>query len=95
MHKFGDTLYVKSTDEPNFVVRQFRHITLVRRPIMGQDGIRYRFGWAFNAELESLEEQTQRTLSAIKSRQAIAQAEMDEQGPMTMPALQFGKKPVQ
>jgi hypothetical protein len=35
-------------------------------------------------------------LSAIKSRNAIAQAEMGdvEQGPMAMPALQF-KKPIQ
>jgi hypothetical protein len=94
--KFGDQLFVKSTDEPNFVVRQFKHITLVRRPVMGQNGIRYQFGWAFNKELETLEEQTQRALSTIKARNAIAQAEMQdvEQGPMGMPALQF-KKPVQ
>jgi hypothetical protein len=91
VHKFGDTLYVKSTDEPNFVVRQFKRITLVRRPIMGQDGIRYRFGWAFNAELETLAEQTTRTLQQIKARNEIAQADMDAEG-LAMPALAF-KKP--
>jgi hypothetical protein len=95
VHKYGETLFVKSTDEPTTVLRQFKHFTLVRRPVMGQNGIAYKFGAFFNVELETLEEQTQRTLSAIKSRNAIAQAEMDvEQGPMAMPALQF-KKPVQ
>jgi hypothetical protein len=96
LSKFGDQLFVKSTDEPIFVIKQFRHLTFVRRPVMGQNGIGYKLGLFFNGELETLEAQTQRTLSAIKSRQAIAQAEMaDEQGTLAMPALQFGKKPVQ
>jgi hypothetical protein len=93
LNKFGDTLYVKSTDEPNFVVAQFWCFTLVRRPIMGQDGIRFRFGLFFTDELETLTEQTQRTLATIKARNEIAASEMDvADGPLALPAgIQYKK----
>jgi hypothetical protein len=96
VHKFGDQLFVKSTDEPSFVVHQFKYFTLVRRPVMGQDGIRYKFGIFFNSELETLAEQTQRTLATIKARNQIAELEMQDAveatgGPF-MPQMAF-KKP--
>lgn len=92
MNKFGDKLFVCSTDEPITVLRQFKHFTLVRRPVMGQNGIRYKFGLFFNVELESLQEQTARTLATIKIRNDIAQADMDaDASSLAMPALQFKK----
>lgn len=61
---------------------------------MGQDGIRYQFGLFFNTELETLQEQTARTLATIKIRNEAAQAEVDSDIAATglaMPALQFKK----
>lgn len=93
MTKFGDQLFVRTTDEPIIVLRQFKHFTLGRRPVMGQDGIRYQFGIFFNTELETLEEQTQRTLAVIKARNQAAEQEMaDVAGPLGFPGnLQFKK----
>jgi hypothetical protein len=93
LNKFGDQLYVKVTDEPLIVIRQWKHVTLARRPVMGQDGIRYQFGLFFNTELETLSEQTQRTLATIKARNEIAQSEMDvTDGPLALPAgIQYKK----
>ena len=92
MNKFSDQLFVKLTDEPCFVIKQFRHFTLVRRPVMSQNGICYKLGLFFNAELETLQEQTQRTLAIIKSRNELSQAEMEGFGPdVPMPALSFKK----
>jgi hypothetical protein len=90
--KFGEQLYVRTTDEPTIVLRQFKHVTLVRRPVMGQNGIRYKFGWFFNTELETLEEQTQRALAKIKAQNAMAQEELaDVEGPLAIPGLQLRK----
>lgn len=59
---------------------------------MGRDGIRYQLGLFFNCELETLQEQTQRTLAMIKVRQGVEVAEMQEFAPdMAMPALAFKK----
>jgi hypothetical protein len=92
VNKFGDQLFVKLTDEPVFVLRQFKHLTWVRRPVMGQAGIGYRFGLFFNRELETLQEQTQRTLAVIKARNDMAQEELaDVEGPLAIPGLQFKK----
>ena len=95
MNKFGDQLFVRTTDEPVVVLKQFRYLTFVRRPVMGQNGIRYKFGWFFNNELETLTEQTQRTLATIKVRNDVAQAEMDEvqTGPLALPPGLHLKKP--
>lgn len=93
MNKYGEVLYNVLTDEPCIVLREFRYLTLVHRPIMGQDGIRYRLGIFPSCELETLQEQTQRTLATIKARNAIAAEEMDvADGPLAMPAgLSFKK----
>lgn len=95
MNKFGDTIYVQTTDEPVKVIRQFKRFTLVRRPVMGQNGIRYLLGLFFNMELETLEEQTQRTLATIKIRNEAAEAQLGElaNGPLAIPPGLHLKKP--
>jgi len=90
--KFGEILFHKLTDEPALVIREFKHWTLVRRPVMGQDGIYYRFKFFLNAELESLQEQTSRNIANIQVRQAIAGAELGpELDSGAMPHLAFKK----
>jgi len=64
---------------------------LVRRPVMGQNGIRYKLGVFFNCELETLQEQTVRTLSLIKARNEITEAEMADVPAGFMPQLAFKK----
>lgn len=91
MTKFGDQLFVKTTDEPLIVLRQWKRLTLARRPVMGQNGIRYQLGLFLNVELETLTEQTLRTLAIIKIRNEAAQAEMGDVGPLAMPSQQFKK----
>jgi hypothetical protein len=75
--KFGDVLYNKLTEEPAFVIHAFKHFTFVRRPVMGQKGISYRLAFFLSSELETLAEQTARTIANIQSRQAIAGIEFD------------------
>lgn len=88
----GDILYVRTTDEPVVYFASIGPLRLVRRPIMGQDGIRYRIGLFHGSELETLQEQTQRTLAIIKARNDISMAEMQDFGPdMPMPHLHFKK----
>ena len=89
MPKFGDVLFHILTEEPCFVIWPTKYFTLVHRPVMGTDGIFYRFKIFPSAELETLQEQTARTISNIQVRNNIAGAEF---GPEAMPALQF-KKP--
>lgn len=90
--KYGDIVYHILTEEPILVIRAFKYATLGRRPIMGSDGIRYGFKFFLNSELESLQEQTARTIANIQSRNAIAGAEFGPENQGPMPALQF-KKP--
>lgn len=75
MHKFGDILYSTLTEEPSTFLFALWGISIVRRPIMGDDGIRHRFGWFFDTELETLAEQTARTIANIQMRNSIAGAE--------------------
>lgn len=99
MNKFGDKLYVAITDEPIVYLYSVWGLTFVRRPVMGQNGIAYKFGIFFNSELETLQEQTTRTLETIKLRNQLAEAdmqaeldsEMQAQGPLQIP-LPFNKK---
>lgn len=74
--KYGDVLYHKLTEEPVAVLRSWKHVTFVRRPIQGTNGLSYKFGFFLNTELETLQEQTARVLSNIQARNAIAEAGM-------------------
>jgi len=87
--KFGDVLYHKLTEEPIMVLKAFKRFTLVKRPVMGQAGIRYKWAFFLNSELESLQEQTARTIVNIQTRNAIAGAEF---GSDALPATSTFKK---
>lgn len=88
--KFGDVLFHKLSEEPVLIIRPFKRWTLVRRPIMSRDGICYRFAFLLNSELETLQEQTARTIANIQARQQVAGLDMPQE--LSAPALQF-KKP--
>jgi hypothetical protein len=90
MPKFGDMLYVSLTEEPTTFIFSRLGLSIVRRPIMGRNGIRHRFGWFFNKELETLQEQTARTVATIQARNSIAESEFGQSG-AAMPALPFKK----
>jgi len=77
MIKYGTILYNCLTEEPSMVLFKLWGLTLVRRPVMGTKGIHYKFGLFLNPELETLQEQTARTIANIQSRQAIAGMEFD------------------
>jgi hypothetical protein len=59
---------------------------------MGTEGIRYRFKLFLSSELETLQEQTARTIGNIQARNSIAGAEFGPDGLSNSGALQF-KKP--
>lgn len=90
--KFGDILFNVLTEEPQFVLWPTRYFTLVRRPVMDGDGITYKFGLFLNAELETLQEQTARTIANIQARNNIAGAGLDLGGDLGQVLAQF-KKP--
>lgn len=59
---------------------------------MGTEGIRYKFKLFLSSELETLQEQTARTIGNIQARNSIAGAEFGPDGQGSMPAMAF-KKP--
>lgn len=68
------------------VLRPFKYVTFVRRPVMGTKGIGYKFAWFLNAELETLQEQTARAITNIQARNQIAGAEFgSDQVPAPFP----------
>ena len=72
------------------LLKAFKYFSLVRRPVMGTEGISYKFKIFLNCELESMTEQTARTISNIQARNAIAGAEFGSNDAMPG-ALQFKK----
>lgn len=90
MNKYGDVLYHKLTEEPSMIIWPLGRISLVRRPIMSQQGISYKFQFLLNSELETLQEQTARTVATIQARNSIAESEFGGQAG-SMPALPFKK----
>ena len=91
MNKYGEVQYHKLTEEPSMILWQFRHFSLVRRPIMGQAGISYKFALLLNSELETLQEQTARTVAQIQARNSVAEAEFGQGLGASMPTLPFKK----
>lgn len=97
MTKFSELKYNVLTEEPIFIVHQFKHVSLVRRPVMSDKGIKYKFGFFFNAELEDLRSKTERSFEQIKEQNKIAiEFDMREAGevqnaPFTLAMQQFKK----
>jgi hypothetical protein len=94
MPEAGDVLYIKTSEEPVVYLYEHKKVYWVRRPIQTFLGLFYRKTWFHPFELETGTEQIARLMDRIKSRNAIALADMEpENNPMSSGNLVPYKKP--
>lgn len=73
----GETLFVKTTGEPVFVVGEKDSFWLVRRPVMAQEtGIRYELAYFQKDELESRECKLKREVADMENERAFMESKM-------------------
>lgn len=88
--KVGDVAYLRTTDEPSYVLEVNGDNVKVRRPIMTNDGIKHLVEDYVMGELETTEEAHVRKLEEMGALKEIVKGQQNAQAPgapTTKPAM--------